>query len=227
MHHNTRDCRAVSRNHLKASADASDPTFSLFSISSLCPQVSRATRVENERLGMVRPQSGQSTLPAPVKTAGHLTADLPVPTPRGAAAFQRAAARAQSGAFLSRAQKRQKVSVEASSRPAPVRLSRPRESRLIYVLLCRSSVSLGSASRHPRTHLTLTRANSLQLLTALPPLLLLFFCFFAQALASLIELDVMHFELLELQPLSEYELYIRTYGKKGCAQASVQSANEL
>lgn len=42
----------------------------------------------------------------------------------------------------------------------------------------------------------------------------------------MIELDMMHFDLLELAPLSEYELYIRAYGKKNMSQVAVQSADD-
>ncbi|KAJ3051789.1 hypothetical protein HK097_007193 [Rhizophlyctis rosea] len=49
----------------------------------------------------------------------------------------------------------------------------------------------------------------------------------AKDLQNLIELDVAMYDILELPPLNEYELYIRNYGTSNTVQASTQSNEDL
>ena len=43
----------------------------------------------------------------------------------------------------------------------------------------------------------------------------------------MIELDVVTFDLFELRPLSEYELYMRSFGSVGTRQVSSQTGGEM
>ena len=56
-----------------------------------------------------------------------------------------------------------------------------------------------------------------------------FFQFFDlfQELLAMIELDVVTFDLFELRPLSEYELYMRSFGSVGTRQVSSQTGGEM
>eukprot|EP00050_Salpingoeca_kvevrii_P014725 m.39406 g.39406 ORF g.39406 m.39406 type:complete len:1028 (+) comp5940_c0_seq4:209-3292(+) len=47
-----------------------------------------------------------------------------------------------------------------------------------------------------------------------------------QALSKLIELDVVSFSVFELQPLSEYELYIRSFGQSNAHQVACQTNDD-
>ena len=43
----------------------------------------------------------------------------------------------------------------------------------------------------------------------------------------MIELDVITIDLLDLQPLSEYELYMRSFGAEGTRQVASQTGEEV
>ena len=47
-----------------------------------------------------------------------------------------------------------------------------------------------------------------------------------QELLAMIELDVVTFDLFELHPLSEYELYMRSFGTAGARQVASQTGGE-
>lgn len=51
-------------------------------------------------------------------------------------------------------------------------------------------------------------------------------CSFQQELLSMIELDVVAIDLLDLQPLSEYELYMRSFGAEGTRQVYCQTGED-
>lgn len=57
-------------------------------------------------------------------------------------------------------------------------------------------------------------------------LALLFNTTFLQELLSLIELDIVAYDMLDLSPLSEYEVYVKKFGSDDTRQVAVQSGED-
>lgn len=54
----------------------------------------------------------------------------------------------------------------------------------------------------------------------------MFVFFLLQELLSLIELDIVAYDMLDLSPLSEYEVYVKKFGSDDTRQVAVQSGED-
>ena len=54
----------------------------------------------------------------------------------------------------------------------------------------------------------------------------LFLSLLLQELQEIIELDIVNFDMFDLAPVSEYEVYMRSFGQRDCSQVAVQAGED-